>query len=88
MRASNEWWLKQNNVEGLVCGIPTFEDVLDGVHRVIAVGNDGMGVHITVDTGKSDEAGDQAEVVQLVYLSRLLRHFRMSEAGIAPGPYS
>lgn len=78
-RLASESWLLDNNVEGLICTLPGLDQVFAGVHVVTAVGNDGMAVTITVDTGKADEAGEQADIVQMIYLGRLLHHFRMTE---------
>lgn len=47
----HERWLLQHNIEGVICGIPTWEEVLDGCHTVTAIGNDGMAIMLFLIAG-------------------------------------
>jgi hypothetical protein len=83
LATESQHWLHQYNVEQLLCWLPDFDQVCDGVHIVTAVGNDGMAVNITVDNEAVVAAaradGHVAELVQLAYLGRMLQAFRWQE---------
>lgn len=73
-------WLYQNNVEGVVCELPTLEDVMAGQHWIMAVGNDGMGAKLAVETEWCREHADSmVTLVHFSYLSLALRRMRYEE---------
>lgn len=80
LAASADYWCRQHNVELVLCWVPTIEDVSDGIHRVMAVGNDMMAAELRVNTEMSlAVAGDLVLLSQLSMLGRLLTMGRYQE---------
>lgn len=80
LAASADYWCRQFNVELVLCWLPTEDDVFDGVHRVMAVGNDMMAAELRVNTDVSLAVGeDLALLSQLSMLGRLLTMGRYQE---------
>lgn len=68
------------NVELVFCWVPTLDDIEEGVHRVVAVGNDAMAAEITVDTEESLKyAGELVQLTQLKWLGNILMKARYEE---------
>lgn len=76
------WWALNLKVEYVMCWLPTFDQVCDGVHTITAVGHDGMAVNIIVrNEAQASNAshGLEVEQVHLAYLGRLLANYRYAE---------
>jgi hypothetical protein len=78
------WWMYHLNCEFVCCWLPTFDQVCAGEHVVTALGNDGIAVNIVVNN-EAAAAGAAAhgltvDEVHLVYVGKLLRHYRNEEA--------
>jgi len=65
--SSGETWLRENRIEVVACMLPTFEDVLDGMHVVQALGHDGMVVHVGVNTEKAEHESEKAAAMEMLY---------------------
>lgn len=81
---STEWWFAQSNGESVGCYIPTWENVMDGVHVVYALGNDGMYIEVAVRTEQSERDPDNSEVTLLVVIARMFHAARIAEAAGRP----
>ena len=73
-------WLQQLNLECALCEFPTFEDVCAGQHWIVAIGNDGMGARLAVETEWCRDYADTfATLAHFAYLGKAIRQMRAEE---------
>mgnify|MGYP001581457376 CR=1 FL=1 len=82
-----EEWLLIRNVEYVECLLPDWERVLEGSHIIRALGNDGMGVDMTLSTDEAWES-DASALVQLSWLGKYLNEQRRVEVMASMSEYS
>ena len=79
-RSDIEFWMYQNNMEVLWCNIPSFEEVMEGVHALYGFGNDGTGVKLVLSTDETARAEDDPLIyIELVNVAKAINSVRYAE---------
>lgn len=77
---SAELWMRDWNIEFLLCELPGIKELGEGSHTVVAWGNDNIGGRAWVSTEDSLKcAGTALELLQLKYLAGIIKMERHSE---------
>lgn len=74
------WWMRDWNIETIFCKVQDWEDVNDGSFWVYAIGNDGCGARMQLDSEYVRMmANDEAWGAYMIYLAKTIQHIRYRE---------
>lgn len=76
-------WLQEWNLETFFCNLQSWDDVNDGTYWIYAVGNDGCGARIALDSEYVYMmANDEAWGAYMTYLAKTIQQIRYRETVI------
>ena len=82
-----EWWLRQWNIETIFCKLQDWEDVSEGQYWISAIGNDGCGARLCLESSYVySMADDEAWAAYMVYLAKTIQQIRYRETVTAMRP--
>ncbi len=74
------WWMRDWNIETIFCKVQDWSDVNEGQYWVYAIGNDGCGARMALDSDYVyNMANDEAWGAYMIYLAKTIQHIRYRE---------